>query len=533
MIDLCQEHGLLSNDNNIIRVPFLIKGELIIPPTLSREEIINAFEAEEDSTYYKKLAHAQLTREPIIERSTMTLASDYLYRVLPPIDPYDLIETDFNELVRGPYSLSIEAILEYLELITETFRANRALIEQVRDMSRLTSMHPDLFLDIAFETLTIGLDNQSALNMIENELSLWGHPGSDFLRGWVEVPSTVIPGIAPLVAHSFNNPQDPNNGEGKTFIRAMPTRQLHITAGNAPQIPLISALRVFLTKSAGVIKSPFEAMMPGALLALAAVVSAKDHPLTRHLSLVYWSGGDEKIESHLLMPNAFDRIVVWGSPEAVASVQNRATFTNTISFNPRYGVSMIGKEAFKEDIGGVVFKAATDTMIYNQKACASSQVHYLEASDEEIADYAERLVEILSQWDSEAPQFIPPSKQGQIKRMKRGKYNQAEWVTNTEDGAFRSGVVIMPGEFDILDHPMSRLVVIRQVNDLNDALKYLHQGVSTVGVYPEERRIFLRDQISARGVSNVLPLGQCERLFPGAPHDGMIVLSQLVDWKNG
>jgi len=74
--------------------------------------------------------------------------------------------------------------------------------------------------------------------------------------------------------------------------------------------------------------------------------------------------------------------------------------------------------------------------------------------------------------------------------------------------------------------------MIRQVNDLKDALGYLHQGVSTVGVYPEARRIELRDSIAARGVSNVLPLGQCERVFPGAPQDGMIVLNELVEWKN-
>lgn len=39
--------------------------------------------------------------------------------------------------------------------------------------------------------------------------------------------------------------------------------------------------------------------------------------------------------------------------------------------------------------------------------------------------------------------------------------------------------------------------------------------------------------ILAWGVSNVPPLGKCEKMFPGMPHDGMPVLSQLVDWKNG
>lgn len=89
----------------------------------------------------------------------------------------------------------------------------------------------------------------------------------------------------------------------------------------------------------------------------------------------------------------------------------------------------------------------------------------------------------------------------------------------------------MDEEFNILDHPMSRLVVVRPVQNLQDALHYLHAGVSTVGVYPEARRLDLLDAIAARGVSSILPLGGCERVFPGSPQDGMLTLSELVDWK--
>ncbi len=248
--------------------------------------------------------------------------------------------------------------------------------------------------------------------------------------------------------------------------------------------------------------------------------------------MVYWQGSDESVESTFFMPGAFDRIVVWGAPEAVASVQSRAVFTKTVCFNPRYGISLIGNEAFSGDLHQVAFAAAEDAMNYNQKACTASQVQYVEGTEEQVKRYAGRLMEILSRWDELAPQFVLPSSRGQLKRMKRGKYSRAAWLTNTKAEEFSSGVVVMPGEFDILDHPMCRLVVIRRVERLRDALRYLHQGVATAGVYPEERRIELRDSIAARGVSSVLPLGECERVFPGAPHDGMMVLSQLVDWKN-
>jgi len=247
--------------------------------------------------------------------------------------------------------------------------------------------------------------------------------------------------------------------------------------------------------------------------------------------MVYWPGGDESIENILLMPGAFDRIVVWGSPETVASVQFRALFTRVIYLNPRYGVSLIGGEAFR-NLEEVAAKASLDVMLYNQKACTSSLVQYVEGTEEQANEYAGALCKALGKWDKEMPNFVSPSAIGQLKRLRRGKYANARWYINNRSGEFSSGVAVVPGEFDILDHPMCQLVVVRSVANLEDAFKYLNQYVSTAGLYPEERRLKLRDKILARGVSNIFPLGQCERVYAGMPHDGMRILSELVDWKN-
>ena len=40
----------------------------------------------------------------------------------------------------------------------------------------------------------------------------------------------------------------------------------------------------------------------------------------------------------------------------------------------------------------------------------------------------------------------------------------------------------------------------------------------------------LRDPIAAVGVSNIFGLGECERTYAGMLHDGMRVLSDLVNW---
>jgi len=202
-----------------------------------------------------------------------------------------------------------------------------------------------------------------------------------------------------------------------------------------------------------------------------------------------------------------------------------------LTFNPRYGVSFIGREAFPEHTEEVALRASADSMIWNQKACIASLVHYIEGTDADAAAYAEKLAGLMKKWDEAMPNLVPPAVAGQVQRMRRGKLAGARWFVNRRKGRFQSAVVCVPGEFDIMDHPMWRVIVVRRVDSLEDCLKYLHPAVSTVGVFPESRRIRLRDRIAARGVSNIVPLGENERLVRGAPHDGMMVLAELVDWK--
>lgn len=200
---------------------------------------------------------------------------------------------------------------------------------------------------------------------------------------------------------------------------------------------------------------------------------------------------------------------------------------------PRCGMSWIGKEAFEGDaLQKVVACAARDTMIWNQKACIASLIHYVEGDEERVSAYAEALQAELARWDRIAPNFVPPEAVGRIRRMRRGKLVRARWLINDRDGDLSSAVVVAPGEVDLLDHPMSRLVIVRMVSRLEEALVFLHQGVSVVGVFPESRRKELCDRVVARGVTSVFPLGCCERIFAGMAHDGMKVLSELVDWKN-
>jgi hypothetical protein len=531
MRELSDLHHLLHDDDGVVRVPFVVRGRLVAPPAVDKQAIVAAFAAAGEGATALPVGEALVVREPIIDRATMNATGEWQYQVMARVEPLELLSRDAHAL-KPLYDLPFSEVLAYLRGLGRALVENAGVVQRVRELSRRTAPHPDLFHDAAFAAFPLVLSPEVAAATVDRELAYGGRPGRDFLDGWVELDETPFPGMTSFLAQALFGRELPAAiGPTAPSIRALPTRQLHITAGNAPAVPVFSLLRALATKSPAVIKSPYGAIMPGALAALAALSFAPDHPITRHLSIVYWRGGDAAIEDVLLAPMAFDRVVVWGAPDAVRSVQARAGLTRVLSFNPRYGLSLIGREAFAGDLRPVAIRASLDTMIWSQKACTASFVHYVEGSAEDAARYGEVLAGVLAEWDRYAPAHVPPSASAAVRRMKRGKYPGATWRHNASGGG--STVMVLEGKFDMLDHPMSRLVVVRRVDDLADVLATMHHGVAAIGVYPEGRRLELRDLLGMHGVSNVLPLGQVERSFGGMPHDGMRALADLVDWKHG
>jgi hypothetical protein len=541
LLDVCRRHHLLEPDaNGVSRVPFLVRGRLIAPDPLSWDEIRRTFEALDQNrgvsapqASYARIGRTQVLRDPIIDRRTMKWTGAHAYAVMPSFSPEEVIERDLPTLSRELYDLPFTEIQSFVGALARAFESSEDLIARIRDATLQTAVLPDYWHLASFAAYQLALDPDGIARAVDRELSAWGIGGLRLLDGWVELDETPLPAEINLLADQIFSDRGYDWRGERPALRAMPTRQLHITAGNAPQIPLISTLRAIATKSASVIKSPSGAILPGALLTLAVACAMPDHPLTKHMSIVYWKGGDEPIESKLFAPGSFDRVVVWGDPESVVSVRKRAFAAKVVTFNPRYAVSFIGRESFSQSLREIAVKSVSDSLIANQKACIASLVHYVEGDEAEVLAYAESLREVLHEIDRAAPNHLHPRVRGDIKRLQRGVFVDAEWLTNEKDASFQSGVVILDHEFEIGKHPMARLIVVRRVRDLSDALVHLHPGVSTVSIFPAERRRVLRDRIAATGVSNIVDLGQSGRGYPGMSHDGMLVLSELVEWKNG
>jgi hypothetical protein len=431
------------------------------------------------------------------------------------------------------------ALCRWLDDAAELLEPAGLLGARLRALVAATSDLADPMLDAALALNAALLRAAAVQEVVDRELAVGSVAGSRFLDEWVDLGAPGWDGAtAPLRGALGTGRETPAPAPR---IRALPTLQIHVTAGNAPVVAPASALRLLATRSGGVVKLPSGSILPGAALAVALHAAADGHPAARPvldaLSLVYWRGGDAAIEEPLFDPAVFDRVVVWGAPDAVERVGARAHGIRTLTFNPRYGVSLIGREALADADGlrASARLAVADVLVWNQRACIASLVHYVEAESEGAADrWAAALRDALADADGLAPAAPSPAALGQIARMRRGSLIGARWYWVGGPGRdARAAVVVAPRSFDLASHPLSRVVIVRRVARLDDAVALLHRGVSTVGVCPESRRLALRDAVAARGVSNVVPLGHAERAFAGMPHDGMRVLADLVEWTNG
>lgn len=524
---------VVRDEENVLRIPALVRGELVHAGAIRRDELEAAARdrggagGDGQGPEAFRVGEASVLRTPLLDASRRP-TGEVRYLVLPRPEPSRLIETDPAELSRSVFSLPFEEVLAYLGALRSALSSGRDEIRQaVRSLGPGSAGGPGLEA-LILDVLPRLLEPASLAAAVDSELGAGAVPGRRYLDGWVEAAQS-HPGLTARLGAGLGIPSRPAGSRFASLVRAVPTRQLHVTAGNSPLVLFLSLLRGLLTKGACTVKAASDAVGTMAVLIAALRAAGPEHPITRHTSLAYWPGGDREIEDPLLAPGAYDRVVVWGSAETLRSVRSRAVHTKVVALAPRYGVSLVGRQA-TDSLDEVAAAACVDTLIGDQKACTASLVHYVEGDEGRAVAYCEALRLALARWDRLLPCPLPLAVQGRLRLLRRGPLSRASWFQNGRAPDLRSAVVYSPEPFDLSLHPLSRFVVVRRVDRLEDALRFVGPAVATAGVHPPAALGELRDLLAAAGVSAVFPLGESERAWPGMPHDGMRVLSELVSW---
>jgi Acyl-CoA reductase (LuxC) len=517
--------GLFTvDDQGVARLPMLVSGALLVPDLPGADEIAEAIASGLPSIDVGEI-------RLIIPDHAVVDGKKLCCLALPRVtDAAAIAPPDAGDRIRSLHPLDFGAVAAYIDAIGREVSPAGTIAMRALPLAIACSDQPEHFVRLGFADVHAAFNGQAVGRAVDRELEFDGRPGRAYLNGWVDIADDIAAGGMAIARAKMDESKAATPTRRR--LRAFPTTQLHITAGNSPVVPAISALRAFATKGAVTVKLPAGALVAGAAFALALHVAAPDHPLTRHASIVYWAGGEEAVESALLRHGVFDRIVVWGSRASVDAVASRAAGTKTLVFNPRYGISLIGRAAVTpETIQETVRRAAQDTFVWNQQACIASLVHYVEGGDEEIDRYCAALTQELALWDTAHDHRPGRAMVGRIRTARRGELSDGRWTYNGPPVAPTSAVVRMDRAFGLSAHPQARVVVVRPVNELAETLNLMHSSVSSVGIYPIDRLEELRDEICGRGVTSVIPLGEADTLFAGSPHDGMRALSELVSWS--
>ena len=348
--------------------------------------------------------------------------------------------------------------------------------------------------------------------------------GIDFLDGWVSM-----------------------GGGGSLRMRAVGTRQLHITAGNVPITAALTVIRSALTKSDCLIKTPSNDPLTANAIARTLIDVDPNHPVTRHVAVAYWKGGDEHMESQIVRTSRIDKIVAWGGMASVKHIQKFLTpGIDLTALNPKFSISVIGKETLENDamMDEAAAGVALHSGLFNQNACANTRIVYVESEtdDESLEKVIEFGRRIAAAYKSLPPVLSTPAE-------KANRELEAELETASLEDAFyfvegdtiHGGVVVsrFSERVDFYDKLNNRVVNLVPMPDLLDIVQWCDDTTQTVGIYPESLRDRLVDPLALAGAQVFQSLSARDPLSiledirrppAGLPHDGIEPMRRAVRW---
>jgi hypothetical protein len=416
-------------------------------------------------------------------------------------------------LLSDLYNLTFSDILDYIDALGGRLKlTENEFLQEALEASCLTSSQTAPLLRKCYESLPNIFNRRVAHEMAENTI------GVDYLEGWV--------------AKRLNDGRN-------VSIRAFGARALHIIAGNSPMVAGLSILRNMLTRSDAIIKSPSND--PFTALAIARTMRELDrnHPLTAHLSVAYWKGGDEAVETSLYQPRNIEKIIAWGG---YASVKHVTKYIQPglelVSLDPKRSISIIGREAFTDEATqrAVALRLATDIGTSNQEGCVNARVVYVVSGTDaagveklnRLGQYTYEALMNLPSGVSTAPKLM----NSELRSLVRAASLNDEWF-KVIGGSRDEGAIIvsqMSEQVDFATRLANRVANLVPVDAIEEVYRGIDSYTQTVGVYPESLKLKIRDIFALHGAQRFTSLGYASFPTLAAPQDGIESMRQMCKW---
>jgi hypothetical protein len=411
------------------------------------------------------------------------------------------------------YALTFDEILDVLEALGAAlnFDTNTHL-QQAYEASLVANVLPAEMLKNSYRVLRPLFTRDNVREIADSQVGL------DYLNGWVA--------------------QRRQDGR-ELRVRAFGARTLHIPAGNGGLVSAVTILRSVITRSDIIIKAPSNDPLTAVAIARTLADVAPGHPITRHLVVGYWKGGDSAVEETLYQPQHIEKIVAWGG---LASVKHVTKYIQPglelIALDPKRSATIIGPEAFTDDQATreVAKRAAVDIGVANQEGCANARVIYvLSGTDEAGLADANRLGDMIYEELVALPEFISTAPLYPNREL----FENLDACRLTEDfyrviGGERKEGAIVVSQFDapvnyaqLLSGRVANIVPVDTIEKVTDAVNAYTQ---TIGIYPESLKHQLRDTLPLFGAQRLTSLGYACSVALAAPQDGIEPIRRMCKW---
>jgi Acyl-CoA reductase (LuxC) len=411
------------------------------------------------------------------------------------------------------YELSFDEILDVLEALGNAlnFDSNKHL-QQAYEASLVANVLPAEMMRNSYRVLQPLFSRGNVTELADSQVGL------DYLNGWV--------------------PHQLRDGR-ELRVRAFGSRVLHIPAGNGGLVSAVTILRSVITRSDVIIKAPSNDPLTAIAIARTLADIAPNHPITRHLAVGYWKGGDLAVEEALYQPHHIEKIVAWGG---LASVKHVTRYIQPglelIALDPKRSATIIGPEAFDDEdtTREVARRAATDIGVANQEGCANARVIYvLSGTDAAGLANANRLGELIYQELVSLPAVVstPPL------YPSRELFDHIEASRMAEDfycvigGEQREGAIVVSQIDEPVDYSTmlsGRVANIVPVNSTDKVIAAVNAYTQTIGIYPESLKRRLRNTLPLFGAQRMTSLGYACSVAVAMPQDAIEPIRRMCKW---
>ncbi|HEX4506169.1 MAG TPA: acyl-CoA reductase [Alphaproteobacteria bacterium] len=414
------------------------------------------------------------------------------------------------------YAISLEEIFDFLAKLGERLHpADNKHLQESFELSRATSGLSDSILRHHYDGIPNYFRKEATRDIAERLV------GIDYLEGWVEQPQTV-------------------QRNTRLSIRAMGARAVHIIAGNVPVVGVTTVIRNAITRSDAIIKTPSNDPLTTAAVVRTMIEMDPDHPVTRHVSVAYWKGGDTPVEEYLYDPRRIEKIIAWGGFAGIKHLtQYLQPGLDLITLDPKHSATIIGPEAFADDatLDSIAKRLALDVGVLNQEGCVNARVVYVQSGTDEAG--IEKANELGKRMFA-ALQGLPDHLSTPHKAFDPELKAELDALAFVEDefklygGRRNEGAVIVSQSDMAVDFARMlacRVANIVPIDDVETAARSVNAYTQTIGIYPESLKVQLRDRLAFQGAQRLVSLGGAATLMQTPqPQDGIEPLRRSVKW---